>query len=149
MPTVEKVARSDAGLASELRVAVMRLRRRLANERDPDNELSIATMAVLANLFRHGDLTVGALASLERVQPPTMTRKVSALEDGGFVERRPHETDGRVVVVAITERGRETVLADRRRRDEWLARQLRGLSAEDRAVLRAAAPILHHLSERD
>ena len=47
MPTVEKVARTDAGLASELRMSVMRLRRRLANERDPDNELSIAAMAVL------------------------------------------------------------------------------------------------------
>lgn len=149
MPTVEKVARSDAGLASELRVAVMRLRRRLANERDPDNELSIAAMAVLASLFRHGDLTVGALAGLERVQPPTMTRKVSALEEGGYVERRPHETDGRVVVVAITERGRATVLADRRRRDEWLARQLRQLGPDERAALRAAAPILHLLSERD
>ena len=43
MPTVEKVARTDAGLASELRLSVMRLRRRLANERDPDNDLSIAT----------------------------------------------------------------------------------------------------------
>jgi DNA-binding MarR family transcriptional regulator len=149
MPTVEKVARSDAGLASELRVAVMRLRRRLANERDPGNELSIAAMAVLASLFRHGDLTVGTLAGLERVQPPTMTRKVSALEEGGYVERRPHETDGRVVVVAITERGRETVLADRRRRDEWLARQLRQLTPDERAALRAAAPILHLLSERD
>ena len=47
MPTVEKVARTDAGLASELRMSVMRLRRRLANERDPHNELSIAVMAVL------------------------------------------------------------------------------------------------------
>ena len=47
MPTVEKVARTDAGLASELRMSVMRLRRRLANERDPDNDLSIAIMAVL------------------------------------------------------------------------------------------------------
>ena len=62
MPTVENVARTDAGLASELRVSVMRLRRRLANERDPDNNLSIPVMAVLAALFRYGELTVGELA---------------------------------------------------------------------------------------
>ena len=149
MPTVEKVARTDAGLASELRVSVMRLRRRLANERDPDNDLSIATMAVLGSLFRHGDLTVGELAGLERVQPPTMTRKVNGLEEGGYVARRAHETDGRVVVVSLTELGRARVVADRKRRDEWLARQLRDLTSEERDALRAAAPIIQRLSERD
>src|SRR3954453_15126398 len=111
MPTVEKVARTDAGLASELRVSVMRLRRRLANERDPGNDLSIGAMAVLGSLFRYGDLTVGELAAQERVQPPTMTRKVNSLEEGGYVVRRGHETDGRVVVVTLTQRGRERVLA--------------------------------------
>jgi DNA-binding MarR family transcriptional regulator len=128
---------------------VMRLRRRLANERDPDNQLSIPMMAVLGALYRHGELTVGELAALERVQPPTMTRKVTFLEEGGFVSRRPHESDGRVVVVTLTERGRTTVLADRKRRDEWLARQLRELTAEERDVLRAAAPIIQRLSEQD
>ena len=47
MPTVEKVARTDSGLASELRISVMRLRRRLVAERHPDNELSLSHMAVL------------------------------------------------------------------------------------------------------
>ncbi len=149
MPTVEKVARTDAGLASELRVSVMRLRRRLANEREPDNDLSIPVMAVLGALFRNGELTVGELAATERVQPPTMTRKVTFLEEGGYVTRRAHETDGRVVVVTLTEQGRATLVADRKRRDEWLARQLRDLTPEERAVLRAAAPILQDLSERD
>jgi DNA-binding MarR family transcriptional regulator len=149
MPTVEKVARTDAGLASELRVSVMRLRRRLANERDPANDLSIAAMAVLGSLFRHGELTVGELAGLERVQPPTMTRKVNNLEDGGYVARRAHETDGRVVVVSLTELGRSRVLADRKRRDEWLARQLRDLTPGERVALRTAAPIIQRLSERD
>jgi len=149
MPTVEKVSRTDAGLASELRVSVMRLRRRLASERDPANDLSIAAMAVLGSLFRHGELTVGELAGLERVQPPTMTRKVNGLEEGGYVARRAHESDGRVVVVSLTELGRSRVVADRKRRDEWLSRQLRDLTPDERAVLRAAAPIIQRLSERD
>ena len=149
MPTPESVARTGAGLASELRVAVMRLRRRLANERDPDNDLSIPVMAVLGALFRHGELTVGELAALERVQPPTMTRKVTFLEQGRYVVRGPHESDGRVVVVTLTERGRARVVADRNRRDEWLARRLQELTAPEREVLRAAAPLLHRLSESD
>ncbi len=149
MPTVEKVARTDAGLAAELRMSVMRLRRRLANERDPQNQLSLSVMAVLGALFRHGELTVGELAAFERVQPPTMTRKVSFLEEGGYVARRPHATDGRVVVVSLTEQGRATVLSDRTRRDEWLARQLRDLTPAERDVLRAAAPIIQRLSDQD
>jgi DNA-binding MarR family transcriptional regulator len=149
MPTVQRVARTDAGLASELRASVMRLRRRLANEREPGNELSIASMCVLGSLFRHGDLTVGELAALERVQPPSMTRHVNALEEGGYVVRKAHETDGRVVVVELTEQGAERLQADRRRRDEWLSRQLRDLTVEEREVLRAAAPIITRLSEKD
>src|SRR6476660_2707292 len=149
MPTVEKVARTDAGLASELRLSVMRLRRRLANERHPDNELGLNQMAVLGCLYRNGDLAVGELAAHERVQPPSMTRTVNCLEQGGYVARRPHETDRRQVVVALTDSGRATLLADRDRRDAWLARQLADLSPAQRDVLRRAAPILADLAHRD
>jgi DNA-binding MarR family transcriptional regulator len=147
MPTVEKVARTDAGLASQLRISVMRLRRRLAHERHPDNDLSMPATAVLGALHRNGDLTVGALAAHEGVQPPSMTRTVKHLVAAGLVARRPHDVDGRVVVCSLTDTGRATVLADRRRRDEWLAQRLRELSREDRDVLRRAAPILERLSQ--
>jgi DNA-binding MarR family transcriptional regulator len=142
-------ARTDAGLASELRLSVMRLRRRLSNERHPDNPLSMGAMAVLGCLFRKGDLTVGELAAQERVQPPSMTRTVNALEVGGFVTRRAHETDGRQVVVALSEQGRTTLLADRARRDAWLARRLHELSRDERDVLRRAAPLLERLATAD
>ena len=149
MPTVESVARSDAGLASELRMAVMRLRRRLAHERHPDNELSMAAMSVLGCLYRQGELSIGELAVQELVQPPSMTRTVSVLEEAGLVARRPHATDGRQVLVSLTDKGEGSVLADRRRRDEWLAMRLRDLSADDRAVLRKAAPILQRLASQE
>ena len=150
MPTVEKVARTDAGLASELRLSVMRLRRRLANERHPDNELSLNQMAVLGCLYRHGGaLTIGELAVAERVQPPSMTRTVNCLEQSGDVVRRPHETDGRQVVVELSDAGRARLLADRDRRDAWLNRRLRDVTPEERAILRKAAPILENLAHRD
>src|SRR6476620_6351131 len=97
MSTLERVARTNAGLASELRVGVMRLRRRLASQRHPDNDLSLSSMAVLAALYRQGDLPVGELAARERVQPPSMTRTGNCLEEGGYVTRRQHETDGRQI----------------------------------------------------
>lgn len=147
MPTAD--LRTPTGLAAELRAAVMRLRRRLALERHPDNDLSINQMVVLGTLVRLGDQTVGDLARAERVQPPSMTRTVNCLETEGYVERRAHESDGRVVVVAITEAGRAAVLADRQRRDAWLAQQLGSLTPAERAVLREAAPILARLAAED
>jgi len=149
MPTVSHAARTDAGLAAELRLSVMRLRRRLANERHPDNELSLGAMSVLGCLYRKGELSVGELATQERVQPPSMTRTVNCLEDGGYVARKRHATDGRQVVVVLTDLGQQTLLADRDRRDAWLAQRLRDLTPEERAVLRQAAPILDSLSRKE
>lgn len=149
MPTPEKTIRTDAGLASELRVSVMRLRRRLAAEHHPDNPLSMGQLAILGALYRNGDQSVGQLASYERVRPPSMTRIVNHLADEGYVERRPHPTDRRQVMVTLTEDGRAVLLADRARRDEWLARRLAALSAEERDALRRAAPVLQRLAQSD
>ena len=149
MPTLEKHVRSNAGLATELRFAVMRLRRRLARERHPDNDLSVTSMAVLYALNRHGDLTVGALAGREQVQPPSMTRTVTALADADLVERCANPSDGRQVVVRLTDAGRAVVAADTVRRDRWLSKRLAELSPEERDVLRRAAPLLQRLAEAD
>ena len=145
-PTIEKLARTDAGLAAALRISVARLTRRLRSERDPQNELSIGQLSVLGTLYRSGACSIGELATHERVQPPSMTRTVNCLEDAGYVARRPHETDGRQVVIELAAKGAATLEADRRRRDAWLAKRLRELTPEERSVLRQAAPILERLA---
>ena len=148
MPSAEKVARTDSGLASALRISVARLSRRLRAERDPDNELlPVGQLSVLGALSRVGECTVGELAALERVQPPSMTRTVNCLAELGYVVRRKHATDGRQVVVALSDSGRATLASDRRRRDAGLALRLRALTPDERAVLRQAAPILERLAD--
>lgn len=146
MASVQQLVRSDAGLAAALRVSVARLNRRLRSERDPANELSLGQLSVLGALFRSGACSIGELAAQERVQPPSMTRTVNCLEEGGYVERRAHETDRRQVVVALADKGAETLAADRKRRDAWLAQRLRELTQEERSVLRQAAPIIERLA---
>lgn len=148
MPTREQL-RTNVGLATELRFSVMRLRRRLVRERHPDNDLSLPSMAVLWALHRLGDLTVGALAAREQVRPPSMTRTVSCLAEAGLVERHPHPTDGRQVVVRLTDEGRAVVHADATRRDRWLSRRLEELTPAEREVLRKAAPILQRIAAAD
>ncbi len=148
MPSAQKVSRTDTGLSSALRISVMRLARRMRSERDPDNELlPVGQLSVLGTLKRHGESTVGELATAERVQPPSMTRTVNCLDEGGYVVRRKHERDGRQVVVELSEKGLATLAADRRRRDAWLAQRLRELTADERAVLRQAAPIIERLAQ--
>ncbi len=145
MPTATR----STALAAELRHATMRLRRQLVSQRHPDNDLSIPAMVVLGALFRHGEQTIGALAAFEKVQPPTMTRTVNCLEAEGLVRRRPHDTDGRQVLVCLTDAGRDKVLADRDRRDAWLARRLDALSADERDLLARATGLLQRLTDDD
>jgi DNA-binding MarR family transcriptional regulator len=145
-PSVEKVARSDAGLAASLRVSVARLGRRMRTEDVDDLGVSVGGLAVLALLNREGEKTVGQLAAAERVRPPSMTRTVSCLEGDGLVARSPHPTDGRQVLVRLAPAGAALLAAERRRRDAWLTCRLRDLNPDERALLRQAAPILERLS---
>ena len=139
MPTT-----SDTALASSLRLAVMRLARRMRAER-ADTSLSLSQLAALATLDRHGPLTPSELAGYEKVQPPSMTRLAASLEAAGLVTRTAHPSDGRQVLLAVSPEGAALLREDRRRREAWLAQRLRELDADDRAVLRKAAAILERL----
>jgi DNA-binding MarR family transcriptional regulator len=136
--------RTDTELAAELRTSVMRLARRLRRRR-ADTSLGLGQLAALGSLDRHGPMTPGELAAHERVQPPSMTRIVKALEETGYLTRTPHPTDGRQVVLALTPAGEQMLREDRRQREAWLAQRLRDLSAEDRELLRRAAEVLDSL----
>src|SRR5580658_4300568 len=109
--------RSDAGLASALRISVTRLARRLRAER-----------GALGTLVAHGAMTPGELAEHEKVQPPSMTRVIAVLEQHGLVARAAHSTDKRQVVLTVTDTGRELVYQSRRVREAWLAKRLRELT---------------------
>ncbi len=138
--------RTSAGLASELRPSVMRLARRLRQVRDERDELNPNQLSVLAVLVNHGDSPIGELAALEKVQPPSMTRIVNGLAERGLVTRHPDPSDKRSSWVHLAEAGRQIVLANRRRRDQWLAVRLAELEPAERDVLRKAIPILEKVN---
>jgi len=146
MPTSADRTSRDTALASDLRLSVMRLARRLRAERT-DSSMSISQLAALATLDRHGPLTPGELAAHERVQPPSMTRIVASLEAAELLTRTGHPSDRRQVLLAPSQAGKDLLHEDRRRRDAWLAQRLRDLGADDLAVLRQAAAVLERLAE--
>src|SRR5436309_7538867 len=139
------VSRVDAGLAGSLRDAVGRLSRRMRAERVA-TDLSLGQLAALRTLERHGPMTASELAAHEKVQPPSMTRIIGALETHGYLSRTPDPIDRRQVVVAASSSGRAVLAEDRRRKDAWLSQRLRALNPDDIAVLAAAVPVLEKLS---
>ena len=143
--------RTDAGLATALRISVSRLARRLRAQRATagltEAVLSETQLAALSALEVHQAMTPGELADHEKVQPPSMTRVIAALEARELVTRAPHPTDGRQVRLTVTDQGRDLVQQSRKLRQAWMAQRLRELSPEERATLRAAAPILQRLSQ--
>lgn len=141
MPAPSRTALRSASLAAELRVALMHTSRRLRNERSSD-DVTPGQYTVLAVLDRHGPLTPREIAAHEKVQPPSMTRTLAALEALGLVTRTDHPTDGRQVLMSLSDQGRREVVETRRRRDAWLARRLAALDPEEREVMARAAEIL-------
>jgi DNA-binding MarR family transcriptional regulator len=142
---------TDAGLATALRISVSRLARRLRAQRTtsglPEALLSETQLAALSALVKHEAMTPGELAEHEKVQPPSMTRVVAVLEERGLVERSPHPTDRRQVILSVTVEGRALVERVRRRKDAWLALRLAELTDAEREVLLAAVPVLEKLSQ--
>ncbi|OLB76932.1 MAG: MarR family transcriptional regulator [Actinobacteria bacterium 13_2_20CM_2_71_6] len=134
-----------AQLAEQLRAAITRLNRRLRQTR-PVGELTQNQLSVLGSLELAGALTPRELSDAERVQPPTMTKVLAKLEERGLIQRTPHPTDGRQVLLSATDAGRAVLLEQRRVKAEWLTRRLAGLPAEDREILRRAAEILDRIA---
>jgi DNA-binding MarR family transcriptional regulator len=139
--------RTANGLANALRPAVMRLARRLRQMQDESLGLNPNQLSAMSVLLNSGDQLMGQLAAQERVRPPSMTRIVNSLEARGFVARRPALGDHRQCLVSITDSGRQVLLANRRRRDQWLAVRIAGLDPAEREVLRHAVAVLEKVNQ--
>jgi DNA-binding MarR family transcriptional regulator len=142
MPSATSVSVST--LASDFRLAVTRLSRRLRRERAV-GAVTTGQFSVLTTLDVHGPLTPSVLAEHERVQPPSMTRILSHLEELGLVARQANASDKRQYFVTLTEAGNAAVVDERRRKDAWLAQRLNELSADDRAAIAAVLPVIDRL----
>jgi DNA-binding MarR family transcriptional regulator len=130
-------------LAGRLRLVVARLARRLRQEADAG--VTVSQLSALATLSRSGPVTLGELAAMEGVQPPSMTKIVAALERARLVTREADPDDRRVAWVRLSPQGERLMQRSRSRKNAFLARRLRDLSPAERATLERAAPILERL----
>jgi DNA-binding MarR family transcriptional regulator len=129
--------------AAALRLAVMRLARRLRQEADAG--ITQSQLSALATVERLGPLPLRELAAAERVGASTLTRIVAALEDQGLLQRTSDPTDRRVALVSVTTAGSRVLSEVRTRGTQLLQERLATLEGDAAATLAAALPILEHL----
>lgn len=150
MPHTEESSQTTEDLsreASDLRMATFRLSRRMRSQRAVDS-MSDGQFTVLAVLTMHGPHTLGELADHERVSAPAMNRTVNCLQEEGLVTRTADATDGRKVVIDLTDAGRAVVQETVSRRDAWVEAALAELDSDERAILAKAAELMQRMAAR-
>jgi DNA-binding MarR family transcriptional regulator len=135
-PTHEEVA-------GRLRRAVNRLQRRLRQE--SLGGLSPAQASALGSVSRLGAPTLGELATVEQVQPPSMTRIVANLADAGMVTREVDPDDRRSVRVRVTPEGELALQHMRTVKNAFLLRRLGELGPDEQRRARELVALLEHL----
>lgn len=126
-----------------LRVVLLRLARRIRNSSDGD--ITPSQRVVLASIIHHGELTVGQIADLEHVKPPSASKIVAGLEQRGYVERRSDPNDRRCVPIAATAAGVAFLESARAAGRTWLAGRLDEIDPVDVDEIERALPALERL----
>jgi len=134
-----------SGLAHDLRLACMRVSRRVRFE--SAGELAPHHFSVLAQL-KDAPTTLGDLADREQVRAPSMTRTVASLVEAELVTRTADPRDGRVALIALTEAGAAMLASERAKRDAWMTARLEGLTSAEQDTLRGATDILERVVAR-
>jgi DNA-binding MarR family transcriptional regulator len=130
-------------LASRLRIAINRLQRRLRQQALAG--LSPAQASALASVNRLGNPTLGELAAVEQVQPPTMTRIVASLADAGMVTRITDASDRRSARVQVTPAGTRAMERIRTLKNAFLVRRIADLSSDEQERTADLVELLEHL----
>ncbi len=113
----------------------------------PDDNLSLTAASTLRRLEDGGTLRLTELSCLEGITQPAMTQLVSRLERDNLAERVKDGTDGRVVLIRITDAGRAALFARRSARARRFEALLAALPQADRDAIAAAMPALDRLTE--
>jgi DNA-binding MarR family transcriptional regulator len=146
-PPTESVDLGRTDDVDRLRVAVLRLARRIRT--GATGSITPSQLFVLASLLRHGQLTVGQIAEVEHVKPPSASKIVSALEREGLVERTTDDHDRRCTHIRPTAAGRDLVEQVRAAGRSWISDRLPALAADDVIAIERALPAFERLLQVD
>ena len=109
-------------------------------------DVPAASTRLMSLLDELGPSTVGTLAQADRCSQPTMTGLVNGLVEKGWVQREPHPDDARSSLVSMTEEGRRTLAAVRRRNAALVAERIEATGHSPEELATAVAVLSDLLS---
>ena len=111
-------------------------------------KLSLAGLGVLRILISENGLKASEVADRAWSSPGTLTSVVNTLVRDGFVERKPDETDRRVVRLYITDQGRTVITYYVSQAAAWWRKAFDFVDSDDEAVVRRFfIQMINHLSQ--
>ena len=114
-----------------------------------EGELTMPERTALSLLDHTGPTTSSALARQVQITAQAMGATLGGLQARGLVERSPDPQDGRRVVLALTDAGRQALADKRSARTELVARALAdGFTPTELEQLAAVAPLIERLATR-
>ncbi|MEV0264722.1 MarR family transcriptional regulator [Streptomyces sp. NPDC050617] len=133
----------EDALAEELRQSVGELVRAVRGvDTMPPGE-----SAALGYLDRNGPLTTADLAQRRGVTHQSAAKSVKELTSGGFVRAEPHPSDGRKLLLHITDAGRDRLRGERAQRAQAVNAAIHDLfSPEEQRRLRDGVGLLSRLA---
>jgi DNA-binding MarR family transcriptional regulator len=131
---------------TELSTATAQLLRRVRAEAGSD-ELGWSQMAIVARLHEGGLLPTAELARLESMTPQSMGAILALMERQKLVERRPHPTDGRQILFALTAAGAEVRRKRSLAKRAWLLAAMAKLTPAEQHTLIGATALIRRLAE--
>ncbi len=135
-------------IATALLASIGALLRRVRLAR-VEGELTMPERTALSLLDSTGPTTSSALARQEQITAQAMGATLGGLQARGLVVRSPDPQDGRRVVLALTDAGRQALADKRSARTEQVAQALaQGFTPEELERLAAVAPLLDRLAQR-
>jgi DNA-binding MarR family transcriptional regulator len=112
------------------------------------NDLSWTQKTVMALLAKEGSATAADLARAEGMKPQSMGTAIAELQELGLIDRKPHSTDGRQMLVELTAKGLAVRKAASDEKRTWLSKAIAQLDKEERDTLFAAGDIIMRLVEK-
>jgi DNA-binding MarR family transcriptional regulator len=112
------------------------------------HHLSWTQTMVMARLAKEGPATIADLARAEGVKPQSMGTAIAELKELGLVDRKPHPTDGRQMMIELTAQGIAVRKAASEEKRTWLTQAVAQLDEEEQRTLFAAGEIIQRLVEK-
>jgi DNA-binding MarR family transcriptional regulator len=137
-------------LASDLRVVVTRLMKKMRNKTTTGFMLSLTERSTIKRLDEHQQLLPSELAIMEKINTQSMSQILNHLLELGLITRTASETDKRKVIIALSKQGQDVLHKARNERDEWLSKAIaEACTMKEQEVMRKALVSLAKVVEVD